>query len=384
MDRKRIVIIGNGIAAEKACAEALKEGKDAVSITVIGKEEYGPYPRPRLPEFLSGKIVKDVFTSKKFSDRKDITYIPGGAEDVDFQAKSVLLPGGKSIGYDSLVLCTGSVPNRLKIDGSDFDSIYSLRTIDDAEEIISNLSSTSSIVVIGAGLLGLEAALALKKRTGIAVTVVESARSLLPRELDEESASFLENMLIGKGLSFKKGASASSYISKDGKSVSGVLFSDGSAVEASIVIEAIGVHPVFPFQVDGKIKIGRGIVINECAETSIEGVYAAGDAAEYDSRCPGLVSFALQSARVAGINAAGGNQKLILPPSSTFMKVDDISIYSLGKIKGGNVVEKRSEGNLERFFITEDGKVEGAIGVGKSVDMMKSLSFLGKPFSPEG
>ena len=78
------------------------------------------------------------------------------------------------------------------------------------------------------------------------------------------------------------------------------------------------------------------------------------------------------------------NQKLILPPSSTFMKVDDISIYSLGKIKGGNVVEKRSEGNLERFFITEDGKVEGAIGVGKSVDMMKSLSFLGKPFSPEG
>ena len=210
MDRKRIVIIGNGIAAEKACAEALKEGKDAVSITVIGKEEYGPYPRPRLPEFLSGKIGKDVFTSKKFSDRKDITYIPGGAEDVDFQAKSVLLPGGKSIGYDSLVLCTGSVPNRLKIDGSDFDSIYSLRTIDDAEEIISNLSSTSSIVVIGAGLLGLEAALALKKRTGIAVTVVESARSLLPRELDEESASFLENMLIGKGLSFKKGITENS------------------------------------------------------------------------------------------------------------------------------------------------------------------------------
>ena len=382
MDKRNVVIIGNGIAAAKALAEAKKTGGSDVVLSVIGKEEFGPYPRPKLPELVSGSLSSSFFKTNSIASGEH-AYYRDPVISLDAEKKELLLKSGRTIHYDTLIIANGSVPNALDVPLSGLSGIMHFRTVADAERIISNVDENcTSALIIGAGVLGLEAALAIKKRKNIDVTVVEGREYILPVQLDQEASLFLESLLVEKGLTFKKGVSLIEYRSGDGENLSSAVFSDGSEVNCTLSLEAIGVRPdTSPFKSSG-ISINRGIVIDDRAETSVKDIYAAGDVAEFDGKCPGLVSFANMTARVAGINAAGGDARLVLPSSSAFMKVDDISFYSLGSRNGySRCVEKKEGKRYERYFLSEEDILLGTIGIGSESNMTKALAMIGKKFS---
>ena len=297
----KIVLIGNGVSSERVLSELFK--REDVEATLIKGEEYGPYPRPRLPEYVKGSIDSSVFKQDKLSSfiSKGLSVINSRAERIDGKNKCVVLDDGRAVPYDSLIIATGARANRLALPNSGLP-VYSLRTLEDAEKIISSLEGVSHPVVIGAGLLGLELASAIKERTGKRVAVVEGASQLLPKQLDERGASFFESLLKKKGLDIVKGSYPKEY------STSAVVLEDGRSLDADIVFESVGIRANKEIAEASGIECDRAIVIDEKAMTSLEDVYAVGDASSYKGFSPGLVYYALETARVAALNACGGSE----------------------------------------------------------------------------
>lgn len=377
-----IVIIGNGIAAQRAVMEIYKR-QEGVGVTVVADGKLGPYPRPRLPEYIKGSVKRTFFETDAFSSyaAKGLRRIDSKCISVERKDKLVLLEDGKKVPYDKLILATGSKANRLSLPGGDAEGIFTLRSLEDADRIISYIGSgISHPLVIGAGLLGLEAALALRERSGRDVLVVETAGYLLPRQFDEASSLYLERLLNGKGLYFSKGAAPVSFSSDSGR-VSSVLLKDGRTLEADMVVEAVGVSPDKNLASACGLECARGIIVDSSSRTGDPDIYAVGDAAEFDGLCPGLVYFANESARVAASNATGGEERMSLAAPGAYISCAGIDAYSLGDFSAGNKrVEFESDGRMEAVFLSPDGVLKGVVAVGSRANMTTYQKALGHPF----
>jgi len=346
-----VVIIGNGIAginvASGLTSAAVAAGTAAgpVSVEVFAAEAHQLYSRVRLPEVLSGASAPEAiaFYKPEWYEKKNIAVHTGNAVTaIDPAAKKITLADGRQIAYDCLVLATGASANHPPLPGADLRGVFTLRTMDDVAAIRNHLAARSgSASVIGGGLLGLEAARALKDGGVKAVRVFEIAPRLLPRQLDETGAALLQTRFASMGIEVLCDVQTDGFVADSGDpALSGsVRLKDGRTFPSDLTILSMGVHSNTALAKAAGLTVNRGIVVDNRLRTSDPSIYAVGDCAEFEGIVWGIIPAALEQAPVAAKNILHDNG--LLDASSTpvyaqtvpktALKIGEIELMSLGK-----------------------------------------------------
>ena len=337
----KIIVIGANAAGLDAAVAARKTNRVA-DITVITEESVATYSRCGLPFVLSGKISSfeklNVYPTSTYRIMKLnlLTETKAIHINVDDQSVEAESKDGKSeiLEYDGLVIATGAIPKKSLIEGSDKDGVFTLHTLRDGMEIAKAVKHSRSACVIGAGYIGLEIAEALIEN-GLKTSVIGSRTSVLPNIIDSDMALIVKEHLEKYGVNFILGKRADAVLGE--KKVRGVSVG-GSEVEADLVITATGVEPNVTLAREAGISIGEtgGIKTNMRMETSVKGVYAAGDCAEttnpitHSSALPLLGATAVRQGRVAGVNVAGGYSTYPGALSSVVSQMFDFEVGATG------------------------------------------------------
>lgn len=373
----KVIIIGNG-AAGMAAAEAIRERDADCEITMYSDEDRFHYSRPRIIEYLGGSVQADKLTIRgaEYYDKRRIRLVkPAVIESVDPAGRKVALRGGGEDSFDRLVIAAGASAFLPPMEGSDLEGVFTLRTIDDADKIMAFCRGKRRAVVVGGGLLGIETAASLAK-AGLDTTVVEIFDRLLPRQLDTDAAAMLRSMLEKSGLKFLLTRQSSSI----GRCGSGLAlnFSDGSSMDADIVVFSSGIRSNTSLASAAGISCDKGIIVDEFMETGAPGIYAAGDVAQFSGTVYGLWPAAREQGAFAGRNAAG--ERIAYPGSlvSSRLKVSGIEMASLGSIEAGEgifAISRLIGSSFRRLFL-KDGRLVGAILIGDTTDYLKLQKLL--------
>ncbi len=361
----KYVIIGNG-AAGMAAAEAVRDSDVDGEIVIYTDEDRLHYSRPRIIEYLGGSIDAEKLTirNEEYYERKKIRLIrPAVVEAIDAAGKRLSLQGGRRDSFDRLIIASGASSFIPPIDGHDRDRVFTLRTIDDAQRILASCGKGREAAIVGGGLLGIETAAALSHR-GLKTTVIEVFDRLLPRQLDAEGGAMLQAMLEAKGLRFLLGKRTSA-IRKPMDALE-LSFGDGSSFEADIVVFSSGIQPRVGIARAAGLACDQGILVDGRMETNIPGIFAAGDAAQFEGRVYGLWPAAREQGGFAGRNAAGANEVYRGSLVSATLKVSGIELASIGSVEAGDgvsVTTSRGEGRFRRLFV-KDGRLAGAMLIG--------------------
>lgn len=305
---KRILIIGNGTAGLSATKAARSQNPDA-EIIMFGKDNRLPYYRLRLCDYIGKSINYDeirINSEEWFEKNRIRLELSSEVKAIDIKSKKVIT-SGKEFSYDSLVLATGSTPIMpSSFKGKELSGVHTLWTVDDIIRINESLINAKKAVVIGGGLLGLEAAYKISEM-GIDVSLIEGMPRLLPRQLDEEGSEIFRKKVESLGISVFCDKSVTGFEGDNAGHVRQVSMADGTILEADVVIVAVGVAPNTDILRNTDISLNRFLNVNEKMETNVEDIYAAGDVASINGRWFGQWSVASRQGQVAGINAAGGN-----------------------------------------------------------------------------
>ena len=330
--RENLVLVGNGMAGVRTLEELLKHNDDQYNITVIGAEPHPNYNRIMLsPVLASEKTINDIIlNSREWYAENNIQLITGDAvTQISRASKSVITGSGREVSYDRLLLATGSNPFIIPVPGAEKRGVIGFRDIHDVEVMLAAAREYRNAVVIGGGLLGLEAANGLMKQ-GMDVTVVHLLDSLMERQLDKPASAMLKASLEKKGLHFMMEAQTTEIIGED--HVTGVRFADGSEVSADLVVMAVGIRPNIELAQHAGIYCERGIVVNDTMQTYDPGIYAEGESVQHRSQCYGLVAPLFEQARVAANHLARvGSTRYEGSVTSTNLKVTGIDLFSAGE-----------------------------------------------------
>jgi len=359
------IIIGNGIAANTA-AENIHKLEPGSSIHMFSREKHNFYYTPALPEFLSGeKDVKGMtlHNAAWYTERNIELHLNTAITAIDPAKKNVTTCDDDTYRYDKLLIATGGFSFVPPIQGADSPSVYSLRTLADAEAIRTQASQTKKLVLIGGGLLGLEAGNGLRK-AGLDVTVVEFFPRLLPRQMDVAGAAILQKQLEDMGFSFYLGA-RTKEIAHDGSSSLTVNLESGEHIPADMVLVSAGVRPVVELAKQTGLVIDKAVTVNDSMETSIADVYAAGDVVEHNGVFYGIWPASMEQGRIAGLNMAGASEIYTGTVLANKLKVVGIDLTAAGDIDADNklksVVDENPEKSLYRKFVINNGRLAGAI-----------------------
>ncbi|MCB1738209.1 MAG: NAD(P)/FAD-dependent oxidoreductase, partial [Gammaproteobacteria bacterium] len=261
--KHKLVMVGNGMAGVRTLEELLKSAPDQYEITVFGAEPYPNYNRIMLsPVLASDKTVEDIILNDDawYADN-GITLHKGKTVDrIDRVHRKVIAADGTEAEYDRLILATGSTPFIIPVPGHQLPGVIGFRDIADVDAMLAAAKQHKHAVVIGGGLLGLEAANGLKKQ-GMDVTVVHLLDTLMERQLDKPAAALLKASLEEKGLKFEMGASTDAILGDE--RVTGVRFKDGREIPADLVVMAVGIRPNIALAESAGIHCNRGIVVND-------------------------------------------------------------------------------------------------------------------------
>ncbi|HRQ45104.1 MAG TPA: FAD-dependent oxidoreductase [Candidatus Goldiibacteriota bacterium] len=366
----RVVIIGNGAAGATA-AEEIRKADGSCEITVISDESYPYYSRPRVIEFLTGKVAEEKIFIKKsdwYAENKIELLLSTVVEKIDTQAKQVKA-GGVLINYDKLIIAAGASSFAPPFPGSKDKGVFTLRTIDDAKNIMQYAHGRKKAVVIGGGLLGIEAANSLKEH-GLKVIIVEVFDRLLPRQLDAQAAGILQKKLEEMGLSFILSKQTAAIEENSGKKT--VKFSDDTSEETDMVLLSAGIRSNLKIAENTGIDKMLGIKIDGFGRTNIDSVYACGDIAEFNGRVYGIWPAAREQAIAAAAHITGKEGEYKGTVMSVKLKVAGIELASMGDISGeGTEAEVKQENeNFKKIFI-RNNKVAGAILIGNTKDYVK-------------
>jgi len=325
-----LVIVGNSVAAVNTAQTVLKAQPQA-EITIFSEEPYYYYPRPRLWEFLSGKLPLEqlYFYPPDWYEQRGIRVQLGmPVAQIKPNEKLVCLNDGREIPYDRLLLANGGLSFIPPIENVGQTGVFSLRNVEDALAIRAYAAQCRSAVVIGGGLLGLESARGLKD-LGLEVTVVEMATWLLPRQLDEQGAAILRQVLENMGIKTITGAVTQAI---DGeKRATGILLKDGRRIRGELILVSAGVRSNTALAIAAGLQVNRGVIVNEHMQTSASDIYAAGDVIEFQQRCYGIIPAAIEQARVAGASLCGELEPVYQGtiPSNT-LQVVGLSLTTVG------------------------------------------------------
>jgi nitrite reductase (NADH) large subunit len=374
----KTVIIGNGVAGVSV-AEAIRKTDSAMDLTIISDEPYHHYSRPRVIEVLSGKTTPDqiVIRKKDWYEKNNIKLLlDTKVVKIDVDTKTIRFMGGGSILYETLVLAGGSYSFVPPFPGRESEGIFTLRTIDDANRIIEYARGKPEALVIGGGLLGIESANSLKS-LGLGVTIVEFFDRLLPRQLDNEGALILKEMIEERGISVKVGMHTKAIGREYGGRLS-ASFEQGESVYSDVILVSAGVKPSLSLIEGTPIVKNMGIKVTNRMATNVPGVYACGDIAEVNGKLYGIWPAAKEQGTVCGRNIAGENVVYEGSVMSTRLKVLDIELGSLGSIDPGPGIEtfSRKEKQIYKRIFIKDTKLIGAILLGDTKDYPKLQSLI--------
>lgn len=304
---KKILIVGNGAAGFSAAKAARAQDPDA-EIIMFGRDNRLPYYRLRLCDYIGKSVNYDelkISNEEWFEKNRIRVEISSEVTAIDTNARKVCT-NGREYYYDSLVLATGSTPVMPSFKGKELSGVHTIWTMEDVVEINNSLVNAKKAVVIGGGLLGLEAAYKISEM-GVEVSLIESMPRLLPKQLDEKGSEIFKEKVQSLGISVFCGKSVTGFEGNINGHVKQVHMADDTMFEADVVIVAVGVAPNVDIFRNSGININHFINVNEKMETTVKDIYAAGDAASVNGRWFGQWSVANRQGQVAGTNAAGGN-----------------------------------------------------------------------------
>ncbi|MGV0952066.1 MAG: NAD(P)/FAD-dependent oxidoreductase, partial [Azonexus sp.] len=301
MSKPRLVLIGNGMAGVRTVEELLKIKPDHYDITIFGAEPHPNYNRILLSPVLAGEmtIQEIVLNELDWYKEKGIKLHTGKhVVSIDRVKRKIIADDGTEESYDRLLIATGSNPFILPIPGNDLPGVIGYRDIKDTDEMIAAARLHKHAVVIGGGLLGLEAANGLKLR-GMDVTVVHAAEWLLERQLDEVAGKMLQKSLEDRGLKFLMQKQTEALIQGESGRVAAIRFKDGMQIPADLVVMAVGIRPNYVLAEASGIYCNRGIVVNDTMQTFDPKVYAVGECVSHRGIAYGLVAPLFEQAKVA-------------------------------------------------------------------------------------
>ncbi len=361
------VIIGNGVAGTTAAENIYTQNSEG-KITIFSDEDLPFYYRLRLNEFISGDISETQLVAKKvtwYEDHNISLKLKTRIAEVKLQEKMAITEDNQRFSFDRLLMATGSHSFIPPIKGSENKGVFTLRDIQDARNISVYAKNVEDVILIGGGLLGLEAGHALKK-LGKRIMVVEFFPRLLPRQLDVDGARRLQEIMEDMGFSFRLGAKTQE-ITGDGQ-VSGILLEGGESLSGGMVVVSAGVRPNTVLAERLALSIDKGIVVDEHLQTSQPGIYAAGDVAEYKGMPYGIWPAAMEQGKIAGINMAGGDMTYDGTTMANTLKVAGVDLASAGNIDAENEFEARikTEGGIYRKIVIKDNHIVGCIMLGNT------------------
>ena len=362
---KKFVIIGNGVAGASA-AEKIRKTDPESSITIFSEEPEPFYYRVRLPDVVAGEVSESQIVLRKpeWYSSNNINLLMGeSALSIDMSAQKVIGDKGSEAPFDALLLAVGARSFIPPVPGTDKEGVYALRTLADAKAIASKAGGADSAVLIGGGLLGLEAGYGLT-RLGLKVQVVEFFDRLLPRQMDKDGASKLQNYLENMGFSFYLGARAKEIVG-DG-AAEGLALEDGRTLPGGLVMFSAGIRPNLDLAKSINLETDRGLKVNDKLETSRPGVYAAGDLIEHQGRVYGIWPASKEQGEIAGINMAGGEAVYKGTVMSNSLKVVGVDLTSAGDIDAEGVKESAVYGDEKNYrkIVLDQGRIVGFIFFG--------------------
>ena len=375
MKQPRLVVVGNGMAGIRTLEELLKLVPGMYDITVFGAEPHPNYNRILLSPVLAGEQdFEDIVLNPLswYEDNGIRLHLGKQVTRIDRVHRRVIAADGTEAGYDRLLLATGSLPFILPVPGKDLKGVIGYRDIHDTQAMIDAAKVKKHAVVIGGGLLGLEAANGLMLR-GMDVTVVHLAGWLLERQLDPVAGALLEKSLVERGLKFRLNTSTSELLGNDAGEVVGVRFSDGSEVPADLVVMAAGIRPNTALAQEAGIHCNRGIVVNDSLQTFDPRVYAVGECAAHRGIAYGLVAPLFEQAKVCANHLASFGIGIYKGSAvSTKLKVTGIDLFSAGEFMGGEgteeIVLSDPAGGLYKKLVIRDDRLVGACLYGDTGD----------------
>jgi len=338
MKRLKLVMIGNGMAGVRTLEELLKIAPDLYDITVFGAEPHPNYNRILLSPVLAGEQTFDdiVLNELSWYAEHGINLLLGRkVVEIDRIHRRVIADDGSSAEYDRLLIATGSRPFILPIPGNGLEGVIGYRDIADTRCMLDSANQHRRAVVIGGGLLGLEAAHGLKLR-GMDVSVVHNGATLLERQLDERAGQLLQSALERRGLHFALGKQTQELLGTDAGRVTAVRFSDGEQLPADLVVMAAGIRPNIELAQRAGLPCARGILVNDTLQSFDPRVYAVGECVSHRGVAYGLVAPLFEQARVCASHLAmQGFSRYLGSLASTKLKVTGIDLFSAGDFAGG-------------------------------------------------
>ena len=371
--RPSLVVVGNGMAGMRTVEELLKLAPDLYDITVFGAEPHGNYNRILLSPVLAGeKTVDDIMLhTREWYAQNGITLHAGDpVVRIDRKARTVQSLSGIKVSYDRLLLATGSTPFIVPVPGHELPGVIGFRDIDDVDTMLRAAREHRHAVVIGGGLLGLEAANGLQ-RQGMDVTVVHMSGSLMNQQLDAPASMLLKTALEARGLRFLMQAQTAEILGSE--RVQGVRFADGTSIPADLVVMTAGVRPNIALAKEAGLHCERAIVVDDCLQSYDPRVYAVGECVQHRRATFGLVAPIWEQARVCGAHLAGaGHRRYVQQASATKLKVTGIDLYSAGDIIGGegseDLVLRDPRRGVYKRLVVQGNRLAGAVLYGEVQD----------------
>ena len=380
MKKSKLVMVGNGMAGVRTLEELLKIAPDLYDITVFGSEPHPNYNRILLSPVLAGEQTLDeiVLNSWEWYEENHIKLHAGKTVvEVDRVKRIVKADDGKGgsveAEYDRLLMCTGSNPFILPIPGKDLDGVIAYRDIADTNAMIDASKKYKNAVVIGGGLLGLEAANGLMLR-GMNVSVVHVMPTLMERQLDSAAGKLLQKSLEDRGLKFLMGAQTQELVGGPDGRVASIKFKDCTELATDLVVMAVGIRPNTALAESMRLYCNKGIVVNDTMQTTTDArIYSVGECAAQRGIAYGLVAPLFEQAKVAANHLAQfGIGRYTGSLTSTKLKVTGIDLFSAGDFMGGEgseeIIMSDPFGGVYKKLVIKDDKLIGACLYGDTVD----------------
>jgi nitrite reductase (NADH) large subunit len=366
-----LVVVGNGMASARLCEELVERTCGRYAIAVVGEEPRLAYNRVLLSSLLADEITAadvELKPARWWRDR-GVTVLYGyPATAIDPAIRRVRLANGATIPYSKLVIATGSRPIRLSVPGMDLPGVKVFRDFGDVADL-RRAAKGARAVVIGGGLLGLEAAYGLAKG-GAAVTLVHLMDRLMERQLDARAAQMLAHEVEARGVEVLLGAVTTHVEGR--RRVEAVRLADGRVIAADLLVVAVGVRPNADLARTAGIDVNRGILVNDHLESSVPGIYAIGECAEHGGQCYGLVEPAYEQARVLAQRLAGRDTRYPGSVIATNLKVSGVKVFSVGDFLGAPGTEAivLSDPGLKSYkkLVIANDRLVGAVLFGDTAD----------------
>lgn len=371
--REKLVCIGNGMAGIRTIEELLKLDNESYDITVFGAEPHNNYNRILLSPVLAGeKSFNDIILNDDswYADNHITLYKGNPVIQIDRVKRRVITASGESIAYDRLLIATGSNPFIIPVPGNQLKGVVGFRDVKDVDLMIQAAKTGGHAVVIGGGLLGLEAANGLMKQ-GMSVSVVHVTNVLMNNQLDPAAAHLLQTELEKRGVEFLMSAQTEAILGDE--FVSGVRFKDGSEVKANLVVMAVGIRPNIDLAKQANLYCERGIVVSDTLQSYDPRIYAVGECAQHRGMAYGLVAPLFEQAKVCANHLARyGIARYEGSVTSTKLKVTGIDLFSAGDFIGNDqteeIVFKDAHRNIYKKLVIEDNRIKGAVMYGDTMD----------------